>query len=296
MCFNDHPFVIPGGGGVDNDTATVAASWQAPDTDWDMYVVKDTNGDGSSIVPDGPDEGTEPDSEPVVGSSPTGPNNGEMTTFAQPEGADGSLEPGPYVVRMVNFAAIEPYDLKISFAGPTEFVPATTETWHFSCTYAGEKRVTQDILIGRGERQNLDLSACGLPQKGTGGKCQGANATIVGSKGDDKMVGTKGRDVMIGLGGDDKIKGRGGNDLICSKGGDDRIVGGAGNDTLGGGGGRDRASGGAGDDKIKGGARPDTLLGGGGEDRLIGGGGHDDLDGGTGRDHCSGRRDRIFHC
>lgn len=317
--FNDHPFTIPAGAGVDNDTATVTASWGSPASDWDMYVVRDTNGDGSSVLPDGPDEGTEPDSEPVVGSSPTG-SNPEITTFARPEGADGSLEPGAYIVRMVNFAAVEPYDIKITFAGPTEFVPATTETWSFSCAYVNQTRVEQEILIGRGERQNLDLTACGLPRGDGGGgggdggggdgggggggggggdsanRCAGEKATLVGSKADDKMVGTDDRDVIIGLGGDDKIDGGGGDDVICAKGGDDRIAGGGGGDVVRSGGGRDRARGGGGADNLRGGGRPDRLSGGGGADTLLGGGGTDRLNGGAGKDECGGRRDRISNC
>ena len=312
--FNDHPFTIPGGAGVDNDTATVESSWASPASDWDMYVVRDTNGDGSSVLPDGPDEDTAPDSEPVVGSSPTGANP-EVTTFAQPEGSDGSLVPGQYIVRMVNFAAVEPYDIKITFNGPSGVIPATTETWRFTCEYAGQTRVTRDILIARGERRSLDLSACGLPGGGDGGgggegegggggggaadganRCQGQKATLVGSKGDDKMTGTDDADVIIGLGGDDRIDGGGGDDVICAKGGDDRIAGGAGGDTVRAGGGKDRTGGAGGADTLRGGGRPDRISGGGGADTLVGGGGRDRLNGGPGKDTCGGRRDRIANC
>jgi hypothetical protein len=299
--FNDHPFTIPAGAGIDNDEATVSAEWATPASDWDMYVVRDTNGDGSSVLPDGPDEGTAPDSEPVVGSSPTG-SNPEVTSFARPEGADGSLEPGQYVVRMVNFAAAEPYDLKITFGGPPEFVPATTETYKFSCTYADQTRVEQDLLIGRGESQQLDLSACGLPGGGggggggTAGKCAGQKATLVGSKRDDKLVGTPDADVIVGLGGNDRINGGGGDDVICAKGGDDRVNGGGGADTVRSGGGGDRTGGGGGADNLRGGGRPDRLSGGGGADTLTGGGGLDHLDGGPGKDECGGPRDTIKNC
>jgi hypothetical protein len=295
MCFNDHPFEVLAGPGIDNDSVTVEATWATPTTDWDLYVVQDTNGDGSSVLPDGADEGSEPDSEPVVGSSAVGPTALESTTFAQPEAPDGSLAPGKYVARMVNFAAVEPYDLNLTFNGPPEFIPKTTETWKLTCTYAGEERINQEILIGRGERQKLDLTKCGRP-RGGGGRCQGAKGDLVGSKGADKLAGTNKRDVIISRGGNDKIKGRGGNDLICAKGGDDKIKGGAGKDKLGGGGGRDRVSGGGGDDRLKGGARPDRLSGGGGDDDLTGGGGRDRLNGGAGGDKCRGGRDRARNC
>jgi len=249
-----------------------------------MKVFKDSDHDGSSVG-----------ETQQVAQSGNGTNTMEETTFTTPEASNGQVEPGDYVVRVQNFAAVEPYTGTVTFNGPPEFIPATTETWHFACEYAGEKRVEKDILIGRGERQDLGLDACGLAKSGHG-KCAGVKATLVGSKGNDKLIGTNRRDVIVGLGGKDKIKGRGGNDIICAKGGDDRVAGGKGQDTLGGGGGRDRVSGGNGMDKLKGGARSDRLYGGGGNDRLIGGGGRDRLNGGGGRDHCSGRRDRARHC
>jgi hypothetical protein len=287
-CFNEHSFDITNGPNEDNDRATVALSWVTPTTDWDLFVYRDGNDDGDSQDPE----------DKLVGTSASGPTSDESTTFVRPQEGlgDTRLLPGPYVARVVNFAAAEPYDATVTFGGPEPPTKARTEVWHFSCSYAGEKRITKDILIARGERQNLDLSACGLPTKGGAGRCAGAKGTIVGTKGDDKMIGTNGRDVIIGLGGEDKIKGRGGNDLICAKGGNDRVVGGKGDDTIGAGGGRDRAYGGAGNDKLKGGARTDRLAGGGGNDRLIGGGGRDNLNGGGGRDHCSGRRDRARNC
>jgi hypothetical protein len=285
-CWNDHPFEIPNTPGTDVDSATVRVQWSTPGSDWDMKIFRDTNGDGSSV------------GEPEVAQSGQGTTDFEETTFISPETPAGQLERGKYVVRMQNYAAAEPYDGTVTLNPPEPFVPARTETWSFTCTYAGQERVSEDLLIARGERKDLDLSACGLPggKRGEAGRCQGAKATIVGSKGADKMIGTKGVDVIIGLGGDDKIKGRGGDDLICAKGGDDTLIGGGGEDTLGGGGGRDAISGGGGNDKLKGGARPDELSGGGGKDRLIGGGGRDKLNGGAGKDRCTGRRDRIRHC
>lgn len=65
--------------------------------------------------------------------------------------------------------------------------------------------------------------------------CNGKKATIVGTKGDDRLFGTKGPDVIVGLGGRDTIKGGRGNDLICGQAGADRLFGGPGNDRLDGG-------------------------------------------------------------
>jgi DNA-binding beta-propeller fold protein YncE len=95
---------------------------------------------------------------------------------------------------------------------------------------------------------------------GPGGtvKCNGVDATRIGTAGADVIKGTRARDVIVGLGGNDRLIGRRGKDLICGGGGKDVIKGGGGKDSLFGGGGRDRL--------IGGGAR-DLLRGGGGKDK-----------------------------
>jgi uncharacterized protein (DUF1501 family) len=80
--------------------------------------------------------------------------------------------------------------------------------------------------------------------------CDGQPATIVGTRGRDRLVGTPGRDVIVGLGGADRIKGGGGNDLICGGAGNDRLRGGRGRDRLQGDRGRDRLVGGPGRDRL----------------------------------------------
>jgi len=297
-CFTDHPFEVTAGAGVDNDSVTVEVEWGSPVSDWDLYVYTDSDGDGTSLIPDGSDEGTEPDVEPnLVGSSATGATdagNSETTQFVRPETGDGRVAPGKYVVRVENYAAVEPYDGTITFEGPGPFTPAQTETWKLTCFFADEARVKQDILIGRGETKNLDLSDCGTRSDGSGGggggsggggakdDCRGTEATLVGSRKADRIVGTKGRDVIVGLGGNDTIRGRGGNDIVCGRGGKDKVVTGAGEDTIKAGGGNDRVNGG--DDK-------DVISGGGGNDRINGGDGPDKLRGGKGEDECIARRE-----
>jgi Ca2+-binding RTX toxin-like protein len=83
-------------------------------------------------------------------------------------------------------------------------------------------------------------------------RCDGHEATIVGSSYRDSLQGTAGSDVIVGLGGGDHIDGGGGNDSIC------------------GGPGRDQIDGGIGDDRIHGNRGRDTLTGGDGDDRLFG--------------------------
>jgi hypothetical protein len=41
-CFNDHPFTVPKGAGIDNAKATVRVDWAAPASDWDFKVFHDT--------------------------------------------------------------------------------------------------------------------------------------------------------------------------------------------------------------------------------------------------------------
>ncbi|WP_432561266.1 ExeM/NucH family extracellular endonuclease [Kineococcus sp. SYSU DK003] len=89
--------------------------------------------------------------------------------------------------------------------------------------------------------------------------CQGLEATIVGTGGDDVLRGTNGADVIVGLGGDDVITGGNGDDVVCGGDGDDRISGGNGNDVLLGGAGEDRLAGDNGSDELYGGAGEDVL-------------------------------------
>ena len=60
--------------------------------------------------------------------------------------------------------------------------------------------------------------------------CFGHQATLIGTKGDDRIVGTAARDVIVGRAGDDTVRSLDGNDLVCSGAGSDRLILGAGAD------------------------------------------------------------------
>lgn len=105
-------------------------------------------------------------------------------------------------------------------------------------------------------------------------KCFGRDATIVGTRGDDRLRGTRGNDVIVAGNGDDLVYGGGGDDLVCL-GSDD--------DTADAGDGADRVSGGPGDDVVRGGDGPDVLLGSLQDDVLHGHAGNDRLDLGSAR-------------
>ena len=112
-CFREHVIDVPSGAGIDNASATVRVEWASPASDYDVYVFRDTNGNGAV------DAG-----EPAEGSSTQGTTDFEQVTL----GPDPS---GRYIVRVVNWAAAEPYDLTVTFTKPT-FTAAQRENWSLS--------------------------------------------------------------------------------------------------------------------------------------------------------------------
>jgi len=281
-CWNDHAFTVAGGPGVDNDSVTVDVDFLPP-SDWDLKVFVDSNGDGSSVG-----------ETQQVAQSGNPPGLPESATFNRPQNAEGEVQPGQYVARVINFAAAEPYDLMVRFQGPPEFQPGGTESWTLSCT-RGKRTIREQITIARGESQNLDLSRCQPPAKR---RCAGRRATIAASEPGAKLVGTRGNDVIKAGKGRNLIRGRGGDDVVCGGRGNDVLRDSGGDDRLVGGPGRDRARGGGGKDRLVGGKHRDRLDGGQARDKLRGGGGRDKLNGGKGRDNCRGgkARDRLRSC
>jgi ABC-type transport system substrate-binding protein len=123
-------------------------------------------------------------------------------------------------------------------------------------------------------------------------KCDGRNATIIGTPGNDVLVGTKHNDVIAGLGGDDRIDGAGGNDILCGGDGLDTLdyasspsavtvdlgagtASGYGADRLVG---FENVVGSAFGDSLTGDSGDNTLTGGDGNDTLAGAGGSDTAD------------------
>ncbi|MDQ3163306.1 MAG: peptidase M14 [Actinomycetota bacterium] len=148
-CFNDHAFTVPSGDGSDNAKALIRIEWATIASDWDMKVYRDTNGDGSSVG----------EVQPIA-TSAQGPTDFEQATLVAPALVPG----GKYVIRMINFAATEPYDGTITFEGPEPYQAAQTESWTLKCeSPEGTVRSTAAITIARGQRQTLDLRAACAP-------------------------------------------------------------------------------------------------------------------------------------
>ena len=138
-CYNDHGFTVPGGVSVDNALASIQVEWTTPGSDWDMRIYRDTNGDGLSA------------GEPQITQSEQGTTASEATSVGEPD-----MTPGKYVIRMINFAATEPYHGTITFYGPHPFVPAHTESWTLTCEQPeGTVKSTFELVIARGAQKSL---------------------------------------------------------------------------------------------------------------------------------------------
>lgn len=143
-CFNDHPFKVRSGKGIDNGTAAVRIEWPEPGSDWDLKVFRDSDGDGTS-------EGE----KKALGSSAQAATNSEETTIARP-----GLKPGKYVARVVNFSALSPYTGRVAFGKtPRTEVKTGIEKYTLACRAKKGGRVLsrQKIAIDRGERMAVDL-------------------------------------------------------------------------------------------------------------------------------------------
>ena len=116
--------------------------WGSPASDYDIEVYKDTNGNGAV------DAG-----EPEEGQSAQGPTDFEQVTI-------GPDPAGRYILRVVNFAAGEPYHVLVTFQPPT-FQAAQRESWSLSCeTFGGAVLHRRDVFVARGARATENLAAC----------------------------------------------------------------------------------------------------------------------------------------
>ncbi len=64
------------------------------------------------------------------------------------------------MLRVTNFAAVEPYDVEIKWNGPLPFQPGIVEAYTLTCERGGQVLETQQVVIDRGEKKRLELPAC----------------------------------------------------------------------------------------------------------------------------------------
>jgi hypothetical protein len=135
-CYEDHLIQVPSGPGIDNAKATIRIEWPTPVSDWDMKVYRaDASGNATG--------------EPVA-TSGQGTTNFEETSLLDPA--------GDYVVRVINYAAVEPWTGTVTFEGPPPHQAAQQETWTFFCEQPeGTIRSARQVFVARGERRSLDL-------------------------------------------------------------------------------------------------------------------------------------------
>jgi hypothetical protein len=137
-CYEDHLITVPSGAGIDNAKATFRIEF-TPASDWDMKIYE-ADADGNAT------------GDPVA-SSGNGATSGavayEQATVLDPAGS--------YVVRVINWAAADPWSGTVTFAGPDPY-QAPEETWTLSCeTPEGTTRSARQVFVARGERRTLDL-------------------------------------------------------------------------------------------------------------------------------------------
>ncbi len=139
---------MPGGDGSDNAKAIIRIEWPTLASDWDMKVYRDANGDGFSVG----------EGQPIA-TSGQGLTDFEQATLVAPALVPG----GRYVIRVVNFAAAEPYDGTITFEGPEPYQAAQTESWTLSASRrrAPFARPRPSRSHGAGAR----ASTCGGPAR-----------------------------------------------------------------------------------------------------------------------------------
>jgi Zinc carboxypeptidase len=128
-CYEDHQVTVPSGAGIDNATARIRIEWATPASDYDMKVLKDGE---------------------VVATSGQGTTNFEEAVIGDPSGS--------YVVRVINYAAVEPWTGTVTFEGPEPYQEARQETWTLSCEQPeGTVRSARQVFVERGQRRSLDL-------------------------------------------------------------------------------------------------------------------------------------------
>ena len=134
----DHEFKVTE---TDADQMLVTLEWPVPSDDFDLEV----------YLKDG-------DQLKEVGSSGNAPGSFERVELADPQ-------PGTYVLRVINFAAVSPtYTLEASTLEETvvsrKTVGGKTETWTLTCEKKGKVLQTVKVNVERGDLARVNLAEC----------------------------------------------------------------------------------------------------------------------------------------
>jgi len=138
-CYEDHLITVPSGAGIDNAKATFRIEF-SPLSDYDMKIYRaDANGNATG--------------DPVA-TSGHGATDGEVgyeeATILDPAGT--------YVVRVQNYAGVDPWTGTVTFAGPDTYGAPQQEAYTLTCeTPQGVVKAARQVFVARGERLALDL-------------------------------------------------------------------------------------------------------------------------------------------
>jgi zinc carboxypeptidase len=138
-CYEDHPITVPSGTGIDNAKATFRIEF-SPVSDWDMKIYRaDAAGNATG------------DAVAVSGHGATDGSLGfEEASVLDPVGT--------YVVRVQNYAAVDPWTGTVTFEGPGPYNAPIQESYTLSCeTPQGVVKSARQVFVARGERLALDL-------------------------------------------------------------------------------------------------------------------------------------------
>jgi hypothetical protein len=138
-CYEDHPITVPSGAGIDNAKATFRIEF-SPLSDYDMKVYRaDASGNATG------------DALAVSGHGATDGELGyEEATILDPAGT--------YVVRVQNYAGLDPWSGTVTFAGPDPHQAPQQEAYTLTCaTPQGVVKSARQVFVARGEQLALDL-------------------------------------------------------------------------------------------------------------------------------------------
>jgi hypothetical protein len=138
-CYEDHPITVPSGAGIDNAKAIFRIEF-APVSDYDMKIYRaDAAGNATGDA---------------VAVSGHGATDGELG-YEQAEVLDPA---GTYIVRVQNYAGLDPWKGAVTFEGPGPYNAPVQESYTLSCeTPQGVVKSARQVFVARGERLALDL-------------------------------------------------------------------------------------------------------------------------------------------